>query len=47
MQSSHILRQWEWHMRADFGSRRGEAMERKKIVSELLLPKLGGHVLSP
>jgi hypothetical protein len=47
MQSSHILRQWEWHACMDFGSQRGEAMEREKIVSELLLPKPGGHVLSP
>jgi hypothetical protein len=30
------------HVSTDFGSRRGEAMERKRMVSELLLPKPGG-----
>jgi hypothetical protein len=31
----------------DFRSRRGEAIKRKRMVSELLLSKPGGHVLSP
>jgi hypothetical protein len=30
MQSSHILRQWEWHARTDFGSRRGEVIGKRK-----------------
>jgi hypothetical protein len=46
MKSSHIPWKWKWHVCTDFGSRRGEAMERKKMVLELLLLKPGGHVLS-
>jgi hypothetical protein len=45
MQSSHILWQWEWHMCTDFGSRRGEAMERKKMVFKIIIAETRGACL--
>jgi hypothetical protein len=42
MQSSHILRQWEWHACTDFGSRRGEAMVRKKNGFRIIITETRG-----
>jgi hypothetical protein len=46
MQSGHIPWKLKRHVYTDFRRRRVEAIK-KEMVSELSLPKLGGHVLSP
>jgi hypothetical protein len=46
MESGHIPWKLKRHVCTDFRSRRVEAVK-KKLVSELSLSKLGGHVLSP
>jgi hypothetical protein len=46
MQSSHILRQWEWHACTDFGSRRGEAMERKNDFGIIIAETRGACVIA-
>jgi hypothetical protein len=46
MQSGHIPWKLKRHDCTGFGSRRVEAFK-KELISELSLPKPGGHVLSP